>query len=898
MNSTKRIVFYSYKGGSGRTLALANVASYLARFDFKVCVIDMDLEAPGIHYKFLARNDPLMNNLLGLVDYIDYVSVKKVPPADLAPYLLRLNDNITIMPSGNVTSDEYWEKLSGINWHELLYEEAGIGLDLLFDLLGRLQSEPYGFDYILIDARAGVTPLSELCTSIFADILVLLFVASPESLDGTKQMLRKVQETRRGDNLAEIPVIPVLTRFEQFEDRDEEYAFITDKLDFFNDVGQTLCESLHVIHSDREIERKEQVLFAVSENSPDDAMMERAPSLTIRKDYLELFSCLIDKDQTRMKIKNFLQKKENYAKLINNPESFMTELETIADVYKHELVYEELVKFYKLRKVDVEDQNKFIEAINRYYKAGGKSVYIDKYFLEAFLSYFNPLKFDAINQSQGFDFQPKLSGFQPNLKMNADFYFGVDEKKVNREVLKEAIAGKTLFHFHFDRLFLALKFALPEKKFKIADSWRLLVPPYEKFEFADILLYWFDDEYYVQTYYLLAVLLLTDIIDRNCGKKPFTDRILEELSNEKLVHDLKYNLNLFLNPFDDTQKNDTNSDKSDDKLDGKSDGKLGGKLDGTTTDPNEAPDFDAFFGANNTDPDEPPDIDDVVDFGSTGPERAPEIPHSYDFYEDPNNDASFVKFKNSNPAIAPLDKLVSDVLNLLQNPNSDLVIDPNDSPDSDLKQNSTYGIESYFYQQRSINPKRNRVLFPIVPIDALRSIIQLLIIHDELSFTNNYWFRFLRHLYVNYPTLALPEEYVFCYLLLYDSDRYDSDRYASYIGDSFPTVSYLLDEKLFQLNITLALQLVKIVNALYVSDHLEKAKMVTDKFIELCSIRREKKALHVFLNDLDWDFANKHIDPTLEKHNKLLNRALKGITWHRKKYPWHMHEYEEYEDED
>ncbi|MCJ7630864.1 AAA family ATPase, partial [Candidatus Bathyarchaeota archaeon] len=46
------ITFYSYKGGVGRTLALANVAMYLTRFGQKVCIMDFDLEAPGLHYKF------------------------------------------------------------------------------------------------------------------------------------------------------------------------------------------------------------------------------------------------------------------------------------------------------------------------------------------------------------------------------------------------------------------------------------------------------------------------------------------------------------------------------------------------------------------------------------------------------------------------------------------------------------------------------------------------------------------------------------------------------------------------------------------------------------------------------------------------------------------------------
>ena len=48
----KTITFYSYKGGVGRTLALSNIANKLSEFGKKVCIIDFDLEAPGLHIKF------------------------------------------------------------------------------------------------------------------------------------------------------------------------------------------------------------------------------------------------------------------------------------------------------------------------------------------------------------------------------------------------------------------------------------------------------------------------------------------------------------------------------------------------------------------------------------------------------------------------------------------------------------------------------------------------------------------------------------------------------------------------------------------------------------------------------------------------------------------------------
>ena len=50
MNFAYLTTFYSYKGGVGRTLALANVGAALAkRGSGRVLLIDCDLEAPGLH---------------------------------------------------------------------------------------------------------------------------------------------------------------------------------------------------------------------------------------------------------------------------------------------------------------------------------------------------------------------------------------------------------------------------------------------------------------------------------------------------------------------------------------------------------------------------------------------------------------------------------------------------------------------------------------------------------------------------------------------------------------------------------------------------------------------------------------------------------------------------------
>src|SRR5262245_45593985 len=70
------IAFYSYKGGTGRTMALANVACLLARYRTdgkRVLMIDWDLEAPGLHQYFPAPGESQLA-LCGVVELFTHLA--------------------------------------------------------------------------------------------------------------------------------------------------------------------------------------------------------------------------------------------------------------------------------------------------------------------------------------------------------------------------------------------------------------------------------------------------------------------------------------------------------------------------------------------------------------------------------------------------------------------------------------------------------------------------------------------------------------------------------------------------------------------------------------------------------------------------------------------------------
>src|SRR5215467_4520903 len=65
------ITFYSYKGGTGRTMALANVAWILAANGKRVLAVDWDLESPGLLRFFSPFMDPsALTSTPGVIDMI------------------------------------------------------------------------------------------------------------------------------------------------------------------------------------------------------------------------------------------------------------------------------------------------------------------------------------------------------------------------------------------------------------------------------------------------------------------------------------------------------------------------------------------------------------------------------------------------------------------------------------------------------------------------------------------------------------------------------------------------------------------------------------------------------------------------------------------------------------
>ncbi|WP_019073934.1 FxSxx-COOH system tetratricopeptide repeat protein [Streptomyces hokutonensis] len=249
----KIVTFYSYKGGTGRTMALANSAWITASRGKRVLVVDWDLEAPGLS-RFL---DPFLepnaaHDRRGVLEIInDYVlKFEAMHGAEIDDAWIAEQADI-----GNAVSPLLWSFPGGgrldylsagrqnrnyssifsqFNWNRF-YEDQ-YGGQFLDALCAQFRQ---GYDYVLVDSRTGLSDVSDICTIHFPDVLVNCFTHNNQSIEGAAAVARRVEDTYRERR---IRILPVPMRVEDSEADRLEAARAKVRLTF----DQLLVRTPHV----------------------------------------------------------------------------------------------------------------------------------------------------------------------------------------------------------------------------------------------------------------------------------------------------------------------------------------------------------------------------------------------------------------------------------------------------------------------------------------------------------------------------------------------------------------------------------------------------------------------------------------------------------------------------
>jgi cellulose biosynthesis protein BcsQ len=207
------VTFYSYKGGVGRSMALANIAVFLARKNLRVLCIDWDLEAPGLDRYFSGFERESATESGGLIGLLEKAASGHATP-DSRPYLQRITCGgataFDFLGSGD-DSEDYGRRVADFSWPRFFAEQNGADfIEKLREHWCRL------YDIVLLDSRTGVTDSGGVCTIQLPDLLVFLLAANRQNLDGFERIVGSIETARAAlpYDRGRLRVLPVLSRLD------------------------------------------------------------------------------------------------------------------------------------------------------------------------------------------------------------------------------------------------------------------------------------------------------------------------------------------------------------------------------------------------------------------------------------------------------------------------------------------------------------------------------------------------------------------------------------------------------------------------------------------------------------------------------------------------------------
>ncbi|MFC5389885.1 tetratricopeptide repeat protein [Brevundimonas bullata] len=217
--------FYSFKGGVGRTMAMANVAFLAAMNGLKVLVMDWDLEAPGLDFYFRGLSDPTRareiksaegvldlawawrRRLLGAESETDVHALleeydRGAPFAACACSVLddgrHETGRLDIIGAGSewIEDEErlsYAEALVRFSWTDFVDYYGG---GLFIERLRKWAKSNY--DLILVDSRTGFADVAGLCTIQLPDTVALTFIYNRQNIEGIAKVAASIHAERGG----------------------------------------------------------------------------------------------------------------------------------------------------------------------------------------------------------------------------------------------------------------------------------------------------------------------------------------------------------------------------------------------------------------------------------------------------------------------------------------------------------------------------------------------------------------------------------------------------------------------------------------------------------------------------------------------------------------------------
>ena len=214
MAKGKTLAFHSYKGGTGKTTLISNLAATYAANGKRVCLLDFDLYAPSLATYFRKKSDCYLYDVLnGDVDISDIL-------IDVSSEL-GLQGKLMLGLSSPDKEDVQEIEIS----HDLKWQ-----LKAVRRFLSAKKSliEDYDLDYVLLDTGPGIRYWS-INTLATADILFLTMKISDMDIEGTKKMSADIYDSLKKYGLEYyilLNKVPGASPLEDFGWEENEFTLI------------------------------------------------------------------------------------------------------------------------------------------------------------------------------------------------------------------------------------------------------------------------------------------------------------------------------------------------------------------------------------------------------------------------------------------------------------------------------------------------------------------------------------------------------------------------------------------------------------------------------------------------------------------------------------------------
>jgi MinD-like ATPase involved in chromosome partitioning or flagellar assembly len=171
----KALAFHSYKGGTGKTTLVSNLAASYAKRGMKICLLDFDLYAPSLNTYFRKESEFYINDLLtGEVQISDIL-------VDLSSEL-NLDGKFFVGFSSAKKENIHEIEIR----HEMKWQIAALRR---FLAAKRELFQDYNMDYIILDTSPGIRYWS-INAIAASDLLFLVMKTSAMDIEGTKKMIK------------------------------------------------------------------------------------------------------------------------------------------------------------------------------------------------------------------------------------------------------------------------------------------------------------------------------------------------------------------------------------------------------------------------------------------------------------------------------------------------------------------------------------------------------------------------------------------------------------------------------------------------------------------------------------------------------------------------------------